>query len=82
MCYGLTKMIFTGQADQEYCGLIAYPDMKALTDLSRDPEFRRIVPLRDAATDNYVMTAIEDFETLNHAVDYLEQRSGQAAPTK
>lgn len=72
LVYGLTRTVYLGDCDQEYCGLIAYPDLKALKQLSHDPEFLEIRPLRDDSTENYVLTAIEDFETLDHAVKYLE----------
>jgi len=75
LLYGLTKMIFQGACSQEYCGLIAYESLNDLLKLSRDPEFLQIVPLRDQATRNYVLTAIEDFETMNHAVRYLQTRA-------
>ena len=72
LVYGLTRRVSMGDATQQYCGLIAYPDLGSLKRLSRDPEFLEIRPLRDDATTNYVLTAIEDFETLNHAAEYLE----------
>jgi hypothetical protein len=70
--YGLTKMIFMGDCAQQYCGLIAYRSLEDLRRLSHDPEFIQIRPLRDNSTTNYVLTAIEDFETMNHAVRFLE----------
>ncbi len=79
LLYGLTKMIFTGNWTQEYCGLIAYKDLGDLMKLSRDPEFLQIVPLRDNSTSNYVLTAVEDFETMNHAAEYLEQQASKSA---
>ncbi|MCK4275290.1 MAG: DUF1330 domain-containing protein [Phycisphaerae bacterium] len=79
LLYGLTKMIFTGNYTQEYCGLIAYKELGDLMKLSRDPEFLQIVPLRDNSTSNYVLTAIEDFETMNHAAEYLEQQASKSA---
>ncbi len=72
LLYGLTRMIYMGDCKQEYCGLIAYEDLKALRQLSRDPDFDKIRPLRDNSTTNYVLTAIESFASLNHAVEYLE----------
>ncbi len=72
LVYGLTRAIYMGNAAQQYCGLIAYPSLKRLKGLSNDPEFQEIRRLRDESTENYVLTTIEDFETLNHAVDYLE----------
>jgi uncharacterized protein (DUF1330 family) len=79
LLYGLTRTVYLGQCQQQYCGLIGYPDMRALKALSADPEFREIRPLRDDSTTHYVLTAIEDFETLNHAAAYLENGSQQAA---
>jgi uncharacterized protein (DUF1330 family) len=72
LVYGLTRAIYMGSATQQYCGLIAYPSLRRLKALSNDPGFQEIRPLRDESTENYVLTTIEDFETLNHAVDYLE----------
>jgi uncharacterized protein (DUF1330 family) len=72
LVYGLTRTVYMGDCKQEYCGLIAYPDTKALKQLSYDPAFLEIRPLRDDSTTNYVLTAIEDFETLDHAVTHLE----------
>ena len=72
LLYGLTRMIYKGAAGQQYCGLIAYPDVQALKTFSHDEEYVQIVPLRDSSTENYVMTAIESFETMNDAAEYLE----------
>ncbi len=72
LVYGSTRMVYKGPCAQQYCGLIAYPDINALKEFSRDPAFLEISPLRDGSTANYVMTAIEDFETMNHAAEYLE----------
>ena len=72
LLYGLTRMIYKGPASQEYCGMIAYPDVKALKAFSRDEEYAQILPLRDSSTANYVMTAIESFETMDDAAEYLE----------
>jgi len=72
LVYGLTRTVYMGTCDQQYCGLIGYPDLDSLKRLSQDPAFHEIRPLRDNATANYVLTAVEDFETLNHAVDFLE----------
>jgi len=77
LLYGLTRMIYMGNCKQNYCGLIAYDGLNSLRRLSRDPAFDRIRPLRDESTTNYVLTAIEDFGTLNDAVAYLE--NGQAS---
>ncbi|MFP4106912.1 MAG: DUF1330 domain-containing protein [Phycisphaerae bacterium] len=70
--YGLTRMVHKGDCAQQFCGLIGYESLKRLRDLSHDPEFVEIRPLRDNSTRNYVLTSVEDFETLGHAVDYLE----------
>ena len=43
-----------------------------LRSLSQDPQFIEIRPLRDNSTANYVLTAVEGFETLRHAVAYLD----------
>ncbi len=72
LLYGLTRMIYMGSCNQEYCGLIAYESLADLRNLSRDPEFVAIRPLRDNSTRNYVLTAIEGFPTMNHAAEYLE----------
>jgi uncharacterized protein (DUF1330 family) len=72
LLYGLTRAVYMGTATQEYCGLIAYESLEDLRRLSHDGEFNEIRPLRDNSTTNYVLTAIEDFETMAHAVEYLE----------
>jgi uncharacterized protein (DUF1330 family) len=72
LVYGLTRMVYFGNANQQYCGLIAYPNITAFKQFSGDPEFLEIRPLRDDSTCRYILTAIEDFETLNHAVEFLE----------
>ncbi len=72
LCYGLTRMVYMGPCRQEYCGVIAYPSLDALRQLSHDPDFEQIRPLRDESTTNYVLTAVEDFETMNHAAEFLE----------
>ncbi len=76
LVYGLTRMVYMGPCTQQYCGVIAYPGLKNLRDLSHDPEFEQIRPLRDNSTKNYVLTAIEGFETMNHAAEYLENGVG------
>ena len=78
LLYGLTRMIYMGECTQQYCGLIAYDSIEALRALSHDDDFNAIRSLRDESTANYVLTAVEDFETLNHAVEYLEK--GQVEP--
>ena len=75
LLYGLTKMIYMGDCLQEFCGLIAYPSLSELRSLSHDPEFTDIRALRDDSTKNYVLTAIEDFESLNDAIALLERRA-------
>lgn len=76
LLYGLTRMVYMGDATQQYCGLIGYPDLEALKRLSHDSDFEAIRPLRDNSTANYVLTAVEDFETLNDAVAYLDNHGG------
>ncbi|MHC4982974.1 MAG: DUF1330 domain-containing protein [Planctomycetota bacterium] len=81
--YGLTRMIYMGSATQQYCGLIAYESLADLRRLSHDREFNEIRPLRDESTTNYVLTAIENFETMAHAAEYLENnRNDQARGTQ
>jgi uncharacterized protein (DUF1330 family) len=75
LLYGLTKMIYMGDCLQEFCGLIAYPSLSELRSLSHDPEFRDIRSLRDDSTTNYVLTAIEDFDSLDDAIALLERRA-------
>ncbi len=72
LLYGLTRMIYMGNCSQQYCGLIAYPSLAELRKLSHDPDFIEIRGLRDGSTKNYVLTAIEGFETMNDAAEYLE----------
>ena len=72
LLYGLTRMIYMGSCAQQYCGLIGYKSLGDLRELSHDPEFSQIRPLRDNSTTNYVLTAIEGFETMNDAADFLE----------
>jgi uncharacterized protein (DUF1330 family) len=76
LLYGLTKMVYMGGAHQQYCGMIGYPGVEALKQFSHDPDFLEIRPLRDNSTANYILTAVEDFQTLNHAAEYLESRGG------
>ncbi|MDY6913763.1 MAG: DUF1330 domain-containing protein [Planctomycetota bacterium] len=73
LLYGLTRMIYMGNCSQEYCGLIAYNSLNDLRELSHDPEFNKIRPLRDKSTRNYVLTAIEAFGTMNDAAEHLEK---------
>jgi uncharacterized protein (DUF1330 family) len=79
LLYGLTRAVHMGQCPQQYCGLIGYPSLGALKELSKDPDFVAIRPLRDESTTHYVLTTVEDFETLSHAVDYLEDLAAQLA---
>ena len=76
LVYGLSRIVYMGSCDQQYCGLIGYPDLESLKRLSHDPEFHEIRCLRDNSTTNYILIALEDFETLNHAVEYLQNSSG------
>lgn len=76
LLYGLTRMVYMGNCRQQYCGIIAYPSLKDLRKLSHDPEFNDIRPLRDNSTCNYVLTAVENFPTMNAAADYLEKNGG------
>ncbi len=75
LLYGLTRMIYMGSCTQEYCGLIAYPSLKELRQLSHDPDFLAIRHLRDDSTRNYVLTAIEGFPTMMAAAEHLEQQA-------
>ena len=77
LLYGLTRMVYMGDCTQEFCGMIAYPSLKKLRELSHDLEFNEIRPLRDNSTKNYILTTIEEFDTMNHAVEYLESRAKQ-----
>jgi uncharacterized protein (DUF1330 family) len=77
LLYGLTRMVYMGNCTQQYCGLIAYKSLDDLRKLSHDADFVKIRPIRDNSTRNYVLTAIEDFETMNHAVRYLENGGKQ-----
>ena len=74
LLYGLTKMVYMGDCSQEYCGVIGYESLSDLRRLSHDPDFVEIRPLRDNSTKNYVLTAINGFESMNAAVEYLETR--------
>ena len=71
--YGQTRMVYMGNCTQEYCGLVAYPDAKSLGKFSHDAEFKAIRPLRDDSTTNYVLTVIDRFDTLDDAIEYLDQ---------
>lgn len=76
LLYGLTRMIYMGDCTQEYCGLIGYPTLAHLRNLSHDPDFLKIRPLRDNSTCNYVLTAIEGFPTMLAAAEHLERQQG------
>ncbi len=78
LVYGLTRAVYWGDCTQEYCGLIAYPDLAALRRLSHDADFQRIRPLRDESTRHYILTTIEAFPGLAAAAQYLEERARQA----
>ncbi len=72
LVYGRTRMIFKGKTPQEYCGIIEYPSLRNLRQFSCDPEFETIRPLRDDSTINYVLTAVEEFHTMDDAAEFLE----------
>ena len=72
LVYGRTRMIFKGKTPQEYCGIIQYPSLRKLRKFSCDPEFETIRPLRNDSTTNYVLTAIEEFPTMDDAAEFLE----------
>jgi uncharacterized protein (DUF1330 family) len=71
--YGVTRMVFKGEQQQEYCGIIEYPSLRNLKQFSTDPEFEEIRPLRDESTTNYVLTAVQDFPTMDDAAEHLER---------
>ena len=75
LLYGITKMIYMGECTQEFCGLIAYPSLNQLRALSHAPDFLAIRPLRDDSTENYVLTAIDNFDALDDAIELLEARA-------
>jgi len=72
LLYGMTRMVYRGSCPQQYCGLIAYECLDDLRKLSEDPEFVEIRSLRDDCTENYILTAVDAFETMQDAVRYLE----------
>jgi uncharacterized protein (DUF1330 family) len=72
LSYGRTRQVYMGDALQEYCGMVCYPDMATLKRFSDDPEFVEIRPLRDDSTRNYILTVIEDFPSIDNAASYLE----------
>ena len=76
LLYGLTRMIYMGAYTQEYCGLVAYPDVQALKAFSHDEEFLAIRPMRDESTRNYFMSAVESFDSMGAAAEYLRRRAG------
>jgi len=75
LLYGLTRMIYKGETAQEYCGIIEYPSMRNLKQFSHDPDFEKIRPLRDDSTKNYLLTAIQNFPTMDDAAEFLENGS-------
>ena len=77
LVYGMTRMVYKGDAEQQYCGIIEYPSLRNLRNFSHDPEFEEIRPLRDDSTKNYVLTAVQDFPTMDDAAEYLENGGGQ-----
>lgn len=79
LLYGLTRMVYMGDCTQQYCGLIGYQCLDDLRKLSHDPDFIAIRPLRDHSTANYVLTAIEGFPSMMHAVDHLENGGREKA---
>ena len=76
LVYGMTRMVYKGDAAQQYCGIIEYPTLRNLRNFSHDPEFEEIRPLRDDSTKNYVLTAVQDFPTMDDAAEYLENGGG------
>ena len=80
LVYGRARMIFKGDCEQEYCGIIEYPSLRNLQQFSLDPEFEEIRPLRDDSTTNYILTAIEPFPTMDDAAEFLENGGGRALP--
>lgn len=58
--YGKTRIVCLGHYTQEYCGLVLYPDMRAVKGLSNDPDFKRIRKLRDASTTDFEMVILDE----------------------
>lgn len=58
--YGKTRIVCLGDYTQEYCGLVVYPDMQAVKNLSNDPEFKRIRRLRDESTSDFEMVILDE----------------------
>jgi uncharacterized protein (DUF1330 family) len=81
LVYGLTRMVFMGNDTREYCGIIEYPSMRNLRNFSIDPDFEKIRPLRDNSTKNYVLTAVEEFATMDDAAEFLENGRVKTAGT-
>jgi len=79
LVYGLTRMVYKGNCLQEYCGVVAYPSVKALREFSHDEAFLAIRSLRDDSTQNYVLNAIESFDTMDDATEYLDEKAGEAS---
>ncbi len=76
LLYGRARMVYMGSATQQYCGIIAYQSLSDFRRFSNDPEYKAIIQLRDSSTENYVMTVLEDFPTMNDAADFLESLAG------
>ena len=77
LMYGRTRRVYKGGQEQEYCGIIEYPSLRNLRQFSHDPEFLEIRPLRDDSTTNYVLTAVQDFPTMDDAAEFLENGGGR-----
>ena len=77
LLYGLTRMVYRGNCLQEYCGVVAYPSVQALREFSHDDGFLAIRALRDDSTRNYVLNAIESFDTMDDATKYLDEKAGE-----
>ncbi|MFC1764061.1 DUF1330 domain-containing protein [Planctomycetota bacterium] len=60
--YGKTLIVCLGDYTQEYCGLVIYPDMKAVKGLSNDPDFKRIRILRDESTTDFEMVILDEVQ--------------------
>ena len=82
LLYGLTRMVYMGPCQQEFCGLIAYQSLSDLRKLSHDPDFLAIRPLRDNSTQNYILTAIEGFPSMNAAAEHLENDRDEGQGTR
>jgi len=58
--YGRTRIVCLGDYNQEYCGLVLYPDIHAVKSLSIDPDFKRIRKLRDGSTSDFEMVILDE----------------------